>query len=458
VARAGPGDLISVCPGFYKGSVRIDKPLTLKGDPDAVESLDCFDAALGEPDPTAQVIVDGDGSEDLALFTFAADDITLAGFILQRAANPPPLPADHKLLRLAVDVSGAYSGHRIHHNLMRLNTVAIGFGGSGASPSSFDHNCLRQNGWGLGSDDRDLIDARIHHNATFDTVNVGFELGGFGNVRERIRFDHNISRQDSTAYLIAGTKDSALIANTVESAQIGMRVDPANQKLVIAHNVIADPFGINRVGFVLQGMAFVAPAAGVAPTREAFVHDNQVTGMGTATSTLGGDGIVVAGPPTADRPAVVDSVFRDNLVNDNLRDGIVLRGGNTGNRLRGNTSERNGRFGILLQGAVDNLLESNSATNNGSDGIVLQRTVRAGIIYDALDNHLEANTAHANRRHGISADLFAVGNLFLENQMFGNVGFDARDGNGLSQNTWISNSCEKDSPDGLCASGGTAPV
>jgi parallel beta-helix repeat protein len=451
------GDLIRVCPGLYRESVTINKPLTLKGDPDAVEAVDCFATGLAEPDPAEQVIVDGGGSEALALFTLAADDITLAGFVLQRAANPPPLPADANLLRRAVDVSGAYSGSRIHHNLFRLNTIGIQFGSSGARWSRLDHNCLRQNAWGLVSDHRDLINARIDHNATFDTTNFAFELFGFDNARENITFDHNVSRQDNTAYLIAGSKSSALVANTVESAQIGMRIEPANEDLEISHNLITDPFGTNRVGFVLQGIAFPTPGVGVAPTKRALVRGNQITGMGIPGSTsAAGDGIVVAGPPNTDRPAVMESTFTDNVTSDNLRDGIVLRGGNAGNTLRGNISERNGRFGILVQGAVDNVVESNIAGNNGADGIALQRATRGGVNYDATDNHFHANSAHGNRRDGIFADRFTARNTFLANQMLGNTRFDAHDDSvllGTLQNLWIANQCGTASPDGLCATG-----
>jgi len=44
--------------------------------------------------------------------------------------------------------SSAHSGYRIHHNLIMANTVAAYFRSSGVYPSSFDHNCLRENGWG----------------------------------------------------------------------------------------------------------------------------------------------------------------------------------------------------------------------------------------------------------------------------------------------------------------------
>lgn len=145
VNEADPGGVMRVCPGRYPESMTVDKPLTLRGNPDAVETVDCFDPGLGELDPSEQVIVDGSGSSTLALFTLASNDITLEGFVLQGAANPLPLPGDEYLFRRGVDVRGDYSGYRVHHNLIRRNTVGIDFGSNGVQTSRFDHNCVRQN-------------------------------------------------------------------------------------------------------------------------------------------------------------------------------------------------------------------------------------------------------------------------------------------------------------------------
>src|SRR5215207_8159725 len=66
VDAAAPGDVIRVCPDLYPESVTVDKPLTLVGDPDAVEAVDCFSplaAQPGDADPSRYPIVDpaGDG-------------------------------------------------------------------------------------------------------------------------------------------------------------------------------------------------------------------------------------------------------------------------------------------------------------------------------------------------------------------------------------------------------------
>jgi pectin methylesterase-like acyl-CoA thioesterase len=45
VDAARPRDLVRVCPDLYTESVTVDQPLTLKGDPDAIEALECFHSA-----------------------------------------------------------------------------------------------------------------------------------------------------------------------------------------------------------------------------------------------------------------------------------------------------------------------------------------------------------------------------------------------------------------------------
>jgi parallel beta-helix repeat protein len=455
VGAASPGATVRVCPGVYRESVTIATPLTLRGDPEAVEAVDCFDqrpSQLGDLDPTRQVILDGSGSTALASLTLAADDIKVAGFVFQGTANPLPLPADDHMFRRAIDVSGAYSGYRIHHNVLRLNTVGIMLGGSGERQTRFDHNCMRENTWGLAADYRDVIDARVDHNASYFTSSIAFELFRTTTARSDIAFDHNHSRQDNGSYFIEGSKRSSIVANTIESPQVGIRVSHSNTDLNISHNVVSNPFGASRTGFVFQGIFFAAASAGAPVTTRALVSHNTVTGIGNAASGTG-DAILAAGAPNFDRPAIADSRFVDNVTTDNVRYGIALRADNNNNTLRGNVSERNGSFGIFIQGAGHNLLEANIANRNGIDGISLQRTVRLGINYDATDNQLRGNLANGNGRDGIFADAFTARNTFTANEMFGNTGFDARD-LAYPANTWLGNTCITDWPTGaICGPG-----
>lgn len=241
--------------------------------------------------------------------------------------------------------------------------------------SRFDHNCLRENEWGLATDDRVLRDARVDHNATFRTQIIAFEP--FLGTVQNASFDHNLSRQDDTAYKLANTSDTRIAANAIQSARFGIDIGGGapNVDLQVTDNVIENPFG----GNVAQGIFFRPRPTDQAPNTRALVAGNTVTGMAS-------NGITAAGPPIAGqpRPSVTDSVFSDNLTSDNGLDGITLRGGNDRNTVQGNIAERNGRNGIYLQGAVDTLLESNTMLANGVNPTL------AGV--DARDDARPSNT------------------------------------------------------------------
>ena len=389
VDAASPGDTIRVCPGVYAESVRIDKPLTLKADPESVEAVNCFDPApsqLGDLDPAQHAILDPAGDGFSIALQLEADDVEVAGFVIEGAS-------------VGIDTSDGYSGYRVHQNLIRLNTLfAIDFGSKGPSESRADHNCIRQNRFGLVSelDDnslwpanrglgnaRDLSNARIDHNSTFRNL-AGLEAAGPGQ-RSHVIFDHNLSREDRDAILIQNSEESTVFANEAAPLRFGIIAGGANGGLRIVGNHLTAG---------QQGIAFVAPTffidAFPAPTVGALVAENTVMGQRQ-------DGIVAAGPPNFPTPRVFESEFAGNVTSDNLRDGIVLRGGNADNVVRGNIAERNGRYGIYAQGAI--------------------------------------------------------GNLFAANQMFGNGVFDARD-EARESNTWIGNQCLTDFPAGtICGVG-----
>jgi hypothetical protein len=83
VDAAAPGDVIRVCPDLYTESVVVDKPLTLKADPEAVESFDCFHPTLGELPVHQHASVDPPGDDFSIAFKLEADNVELAGFVVQ---------------------------------------------------------------------------------------------------------------------------------------------------------------------------------------------------------------------------------------------------------------------------------------------------------------------------------------------------------------------------------------
>jgi parallel beta-helix repeat protein len=382
VDAAQPGDLIRVCPDLYNEGVVVDKPLTLKGDPDAIETIDCFQPTPVELADDQLAIVDPAGEGFSIAFKLEADNVDLGGFVVQGAT-------------VGIDTSDRFSGYRIHHNLMRSNALfGVDFGSEGTRESRVDHNCIRDPlpfggelpSWGLVTeldDDslwklsdgperdawnaRDLLNARIDHNATFRN-RVGLDVGGPGR-HDDITFDHNASQDDRIGIALQNSKRSRIVHNVASPILSSIFIGGATVGLVISANQTQG--GQNGIVFSPPGSFLDAIEA---PSTGAFVTGNTISGK-----TL--DGIVAA------PGRLYDSVLESNVSSDNGRDGIALRLGNAGNVVRGNVADRNDRNGIYAQGAVGNVFEANSMSANGvsADGMPPRG-------FDARDDNRTTNT------------------------------------------------------------------
>jgi Right handed beta helix region len=392
VDAAQPGDLIRVCPDLYSETVVVDKPLTLKADPDAVAAIDCFQPTLGELPVDQQAIVDPSGEGFSIAFKLQADDVVLEGFVIQGAT-------------VGIDASDRFSGYRIHHNLVRLNTLfAIDFGSEGTRKSRVDHNCIRDAlplasglpSWGLVSeldDDslwpdlanrglenaRDLRNATIEHNSTFRNQ-AGLEAAGPG-VRRDVTFAHNVSRKDLIGIALQNSTDSAILDNEITASGpggSGIIIGGGNDRLLIAANRVDGARGIG----VLFVETFIDRFP--IPSRNVVVARNELT-----RNQVG----IRSNPNNLTQSSLLENTTSENRIN-----GIVLFNGNT-----------------------DSVIRGNHADNNGANGIF--------------------------------AMLGATGNHFDQNSMHGNGSVDARDANpllnGMLQNDWTGNDCNTDFPAGL---------
>jgi Right handed beta helix region len=373
VDAAEPGDLIRVCPDLYAESVVVDKPVTVKADPDAVGAIDCLQPTLGELPLDQQAIVDPADDGFSIAFKLAADDVVLEGFVVQGAS-------------VGIDTSDRFSGYRVHHNLIRLNRLfGMDFGSEGTRQSRVDHNCFRDglltNSWGLVSeldDDslwkpsdgperdewnvRHLRDARIDHNQTFRN-RAGLEAAGPGRP-VRVTFEHNLSVGDTIGIAIQNSEQSRIIDNDLRPARNGLVAGGANSGLEVSRNRIEG--GTQALVFTRLGFIDVFPT----PSTLTVAAENLVTGASL-------DGILVS------TDGLRDSYLLDNVLTDHGRDGVRIFLGSNGNAIRNNASDRNGRYGIFAQGATANLFEANSMLGNG--------------VFDARDDNRAANTWIANQ-------------------------------------------------------------
>jgi parallel beta-helix repeat protein len=398
VDAAQPGDLIRVCPDVYPESVVVDKPLTLNGDSNAVETIDCFAPTLGELPGDQQVIVDPADAGFSIAFKLEADDIILEGFVVQGAS-------------VGVDASDRFSGYRVHHNLLRLNTLfAVDFGSEGTRKSRVDHNCLRQNQDGLVSeldDDslwkpsdgperdewnaRDLANARIDHNSTFRNLNALYVVGP--GRRDLVTFDHNISQNDGVEQAPAGGAGIAL-QNSTRSAIVDNEITSAVRTFSILLGRGNDGLEVrsNTVRGGLTSIRFARPSffTDFFPVTS---HDVVVTANDLRGGTTGID---------ANENSLVDSLLAENTTSGSSGNGIILLTGDTGNTVRDNQADNNELAGITaLAGATGNRFERNSMHGNST---------RPGPL----------------------------------------PGADARDFNTpFPQNVWLSNDCDTDIPAGM---------
>jgi Right handed beta helix region len=402
VDAAQPGDLIRVCPDLYSESVVVDKPLTLRADPDAVEAIDCFQPTLPELPTDQQAILDPAGEGFSIAFKLEADDVELAGFVVQGAS-------------VGIDASDSFSGYRVHHNLLRLNTLfASDFGSEGTRQSRADHNCIRENQFGLVSeldDDslwpenrgpenaRDLHSARIDHNDTTGNIE-GIATAGPGE-RVDVTIDHNRSRGDQVGIGFQNSTGSAIVENEITSAaSSSIIVGGGNDGLEIRSNLVRP----GRTGVLILRLGFldVFPAS-----RNVVLTQND----------LRSDGIVVAVGIFPQPGSLLDSTISENTVSGFRGNGMFLFTGNTGNMFRDNHFDNNAVNGISVgSGATGNTFRGNHSDNNGRNGIV--------------------------------AGLGATGNTFEQNSMHGNALFDANDLN-TPLNVWTGNDCDTDFPAGM---------
>jgi parallel beta-helix repeat protein len=424
VDAAQPVDLIRVCPDHYGESVVIDKPLTLKGDPEVIEAIDCFQSTPAQPgdlDPTRQAIVDPAGDGFSIALKLNSNNVAVEGLVVEGAS-------------VGIDASDRFSGYRIHHNLLRHNTLfGVDFGSEGTRESRVDHNCLRDNGWAVASeldDDslwkpssggserdawnaRDLTNARIDHNTTSGNTSYGggaLQITGPGQ-RVRVTIDHNLLRQDLGGILLQNATDSAILDNDIiDGLGNSIVIGGGSERLLIAANRVRNTAfaGILFVDTFLDRFPI--------PNHDIVVTDNEVTGTAVGIDVKENN--------------LVDSLISENTVSHSGFHGIWLRSGDTGNVVRDNQTNDNYFTGILLNfGTTGNLVRANQADNNGIAGI--------SAILGATGNRFERNSMH--------------GNGWRSDTMLRRA--DARDLNpllnGMLQNVWTGNSCDTDIPAGM---------
>jgi parallel beta-helix repeat protein len=368
VDDASLGAIVRVCPGLYEEAISVTKTLTIRGLPDAVDSVDCFASTPHDLSPQKNAIVDPPDDNAVG-FTLAANDIDLAGFVIQ-GGSIGVTTSDRS------STEAPLSGYRVHHNLIRqMREYALPSGAktggysvdlatAGPTQSRVDHNCFRENtsvslrdGWGLATVNGDVIDARIDHNSTYG-LTAGIEIGGNG-VHRRLTIDHNVSDSDIALIHMWRSEETRIVANESRFGRTrAIGIAGSNDGLEITGNWIHDGWR----GIAFANRIFFLPGGGD-PANGVTVRDNVIERMALdailADSLFNSTGSVIGGN-------LNNSLISGNVITDNGGEGIILRVGNTGNTVSGNIVDRNKRNGIHAQGATGNDIVGNAMHGNGT--------------------------------------------------------------------------------------------
>ena len=352
VDAAAPGDVVRVCPGLYTKTtgldgplVTVDKPLTLRGEPETIEGVDCFASTYSPPDPNRQVVIQAPSSSTTQPpVLLRADGVTLQGFVFQGVTLDTG--------RWALETSPEHSGYRVAHNLFQSNLIGVRFGSSGNVPSQFDHNCIRDNRWGFTTGfDHFVENARVHHNSTFRQLQAAYELVRPTTVPHStvdVTFDHNVSRRDGGnfgAYHLVSTLQTTVSQNIVEAAtRRAIHLDGGNEVLRILDNILE-----GQAAGIAQASNPLPP-----PNKHVEIRGNIITG-----GTSAGIGMGIG--------ALNKSTIAENVVTGSTGEGIALIVGNTDNVVSGNVVTGSTRNGIFAgAGATSNTFVGNEMHGNGA--------------------------------------------------------------------------------------------
>lgn len=366
LAAATDGDTIEVCAGIYAERLNVTKSVVIIGPVDAVTNFDCFGAApaqAGDFDATQFAILEppppatAEAADPILLLD--ADRVEVAGLVIQGVVDQTPAPGN--IFVPAAASSDAHSGYQVHHNIFRSNTLGMEFGSNGVFSSLVDHNCFRENRWGVANQRFALANAELSSNSSFRIASIAFEVGwAFRGARD-VTVSENTVREAAYGILVENSASVLVADNHVESVGVrGIWVSSGNDGVRVADNVIAGGAALtgNPAGIALTG-----PAAGLVRSTDVVVQDNTVSGMRIVTQTgaVFGYGIVL----TAN--ALDGGLIADNVTFGNGQGGLTLFNNNLNNVVRDNISYDNVWYGIRVQLnlSVGNVFRDNEMSGNG---------------------------------------------------------------------------------------------
>ena len=211
VLAASPGGIIRVCPGVYKESVVIAKPLTLQAPRQQGQATQCKTSISDDPTKEAIVMYNAtlNGGNPSEGFDVESSNVTIDGFKVE----PDPTFVTHD--GVGIFASRFFAGYDIRHNVVQNNTMGIYVNSNGSGTTYVRENCARNNnlggaasGNGLYSD-QGLSNAQITNNYFTGDQSNAIVVDTFLTAPHDIAITHNESVNDGSIGTFASAGPTA---------------------------------------------------------------------------------------------------------------------------------------------------------------------------------------------------------------------------------------------------------
>jgi hypothetical protein len=274
VSAAPPGATIRVCPGVYRESVVVDKPLTLQAPRQQGTATEC--KTTTSDDPTQEAIVKyntslngGNPSEG---FDVESPNVTIDGFKVE----PDVIVISNGV---GIFTSRFFAGYDIRHNVVQNNTIGIYVNSDGSAPTYVRENCSRDNNLGGAASgngvysDQGLSNAQITNNYFTGDQNAAIVIDTFLTAPHDIAITHNESVSDGsigtfasagpTAFnltadynKVIGSVGSGIVTTNVTSSEYAYNdVENGTFNGVSLHSTSSSVVKSNKaIGFQLNGI------------------------------------------------------------------------------------------------------------------------------------------------------------------------------------------------------------
>jgi parallel beta-helix repeat protein len=211
VLAASPGGIIRVCPGVYKESVLIDKPLTLQAPRQQGQATECKSPVADDPTQEAIVMYNAtlNGGNPSEGFDVESSNVTIDGFKVE----PDPTFVTHD--GVGIFASRFFGGYDIRHNVVQLNTIGIYVNSNGSATTYVRENCSRLNNLGGASSgdglysDQGLSNAQITNNYFTGDQSNAIVVDTFLTAPHDIAITHNESANDGAIVTFASAGPAA---------------------------------------------------------------------------------------------------------------------------------------------------------------------------------------------------------------------------------------------------------